>query len=161
PRTPAQLSACSRAPRNKTDLTESASTPSAPTATACVMGDVDLLRPLALAALPCAVVGRSGSPLLYSRYAASRLVWDDYGEATERLVELLVAFGTAQAEPPVLFYQEDGQTLLISRHRERLAKAFRFAIAESELIEELLDKARFQALAERHNLPSGGAPVRS
>jgi hypothetical protein len=142
-----------RAPRNKTDLTESASAPPAPTATACVMGDMDLLRPLALAAVPCAVVGRPGSPSLFSRYAASRLVWDDYGEATEKLVELLVAFGTAQAEPPVLFYQEDGQTLLISRHRERLAKAFRFTIAEADLIEDLLDKARFQALAERHDLP--------
>jgi CelD/BcsL family acetyltransferase involved in cellulose biosynthesis len=151
--TRAAIGMLARTPRNKTDLTESVSTPSASTATACVMGDMDLLRPLALAAVPCAVVGRPGSPLLYSRYAASRLVWDDYGEATERLVELLVAFGTAQAEPPVLFYQEDGQTLLISRHRERLAKVFRFAIAESELVEDLLDKARFQSLAERHDLP--------
>ena len=142
-----------RAPRNETDSAAAASTPPAPTATACVMGDMDLLRPLALAAVPCAVVGRPGSPSLYSRYAASRLVWDDYGDATERLVELLVAFGNAQAEPPVLFYQEDGQTLLISRHRERLAKAFRFTMAEADLVEDLLDKARFQVLAERLGLP--------
>jgi D-aspartate ligase len=53
----------------------------------------------------------------------------------------------------VLFYQEDGQALLISRHRERLAKAFRFVAAETDLVEDLLDKARFQALAERHKLP--------
>ncbi len=142
-----------RGPHKKADLAAAASTLPAPTATACVMGDMDLLRPLALAAVPCAVIGRPGSPLLYSRYAVSRLVWGDYDDPTQKLVELLVAFGTAQAEPPVLFYQEDGQTLLISRHRERLAKAFRFTIAKAELVEELLDKERFQALAERLGLP--------
>ena len=60
---------------------------------------------------------------------------------------------TAQPEPPVLFYEEDGQTLLVSRHRERLAKAFRFVVADADLVEDLLDKARFQTLAERHELP--------
>jgi len=53
----------------------------------------------------------------------------------------------------VLFYQEDGQTLLISRGRERLAKAFRFVAPETDLVEDLLDKARFQTLAERRELP--------
>ena len=117
------------------------------------MGDMDLLRPLALAEIPCAVVSRPGVPSLYSRYALSRLAWDDYSGDTERLLDALVTFGTAQPEPPVLFYQEDGQTLLISRHRERLAKAFRFVVADTDLVEDLLDKARFQTLAARHELP--------
>jgi len=119
-----------------------ASASPAPTAKACVMGDMDLLRPLALAEIPCAVVSRPGVPSLYSRYALSRLAWDDYSGDTERLLDALVGFGTAQPEPPVLFYQEDGQILLISRHRERLAKAFRFVVADSDLVEDLLDFAR-------------------
>jgi predicted ATP-grasp superfamily ATP-dependent carboligase len=41
----------------------------------------------------------------------------------------------------------------VSRYREELAPAFRFAIADAELVEDLLDKARFQALAERLSLP--------
>ncbi|HXX04476.1 MAG TPA: ATP-grasp domain-containing protein, partial [Xanthobacteraceae bacterium] len=61
-----------------------------------------------------------------------------------------------QSEPPVLFYQEDGQILFVSRYRERLAEAFRFIVAGADLVEDLLDKSRFQALAERHRLP---APV--
>jgi D-aspartate ligase len=61
--------------------------------------------------------------------------------------------GPPQGRDPGLFYQEDGQTLLISRHRERLAKAFRFVAAEANLVEDLLDKARFQTLAERRELP--------
>ncbi len=130
-----------------------ASAPAAATAVACVMGDMDLLRPLALAGVPCAVVSRPGVPSLYSRYAQSRLVWDDYENDSGRLLDALVRFGQAQPAPPVLFYEEDGQVLLVSRHRERLAQAFRFVVADATLVEALLDKARFQALAERHGLP--------
>jgi D-aspartate ligase len=125
----------------------------APPAVACVMGDMDLLRPLVLAGAPCAVVTRAGVPSLYSRYAQSRLVWDDYSKNSEVLVDALVNFGKAQSEPPVLFYEEDGQVLLVSRYRERLGQAFRFVIADEPLVEDLLDKARFQLLAERHGLP--------
>jgi D-aspartate ligase len=125
----------------------------APTAVACVMGDMDLLRPLALAGIPCAVVSRPGVPSLYSRYAQSRLAWDDYSNNIEGLLDALISFGKAQSEPPVLFYEEDGQVLLVSRFRERLAQAFRFVVADATLVEDLLDKARFQVLAERHGLP--------
>src|SRR5262249_49177713 len=68
----------SRASRRESDLTAAPRTLPAPTAPACVMGDMDLLRPLALAGIPCAVVSRPGVPSLYSRYARSRLAWHDY-----------------------------------------------------------------------------------
>jgi CelD/BcsL family acetyltransferase involved in cellulose biosynthesis/predicted ATP-grasp superfamily ATP-dependent carboligase len=122
-------------------------------AVACVMGDMDLLRPLALAGIPCAVVTRPGVSSLYSRYAQSRMAWDDYSTNADGLVDALLRFGKAQAERPVLFYQEDGQILLVSRFRERLAEAFRFVVADATLVEDLLDKGRFQLLAERHGLP--------
>jgi len=122
-------------------------------ALACVMGDMDLLRPLALAGIPCAAVSRPGVPSLYSRYARSRLAWEDYATKNDELLGALVAFAKAQPEPPVLFYEEDGQVLLVSRFRERLAPAFRFVVADATLIEDLLDKARFQVLAERLGLP--------
>ncbi|MGA9322528.1 MAG: GNAT family N-acetyltransferase [Xanthobacteraceae bacterium] len=142
----------SRPPRSDERQTIVASAPAAK-AVAVVMGDMDLLRPLALANIPCAVVSRPGVPTLYSRYAQSRLAWDDYEVDTDRLVDSLVRFGSAQPEPPVLFYEEDGQVLLVSRYRERLAQAFRFVVADATLLENLLDKSRFQALAERHSLP--------
>jgi D-aspartate ligase len=117
------------------------------------MGDMDLLRPVVLAGIPCAVVTRPGVPSLYSRYALSRLVWDDCSRNTEGLADALVRFGQAQSERPVLFYEEDAQVLFVSRHRERLAQAFRFVIADPQLVEDLLDKGRFQQLAERFKLP--------
>ena len=130
-----------------------ATTSTAPPALACVMGDMDLLAPIAAAGIPCAVVTRPGVPSLYSRFARARLTWDDFSNDQAELLDALVGFGTAQAERPVLFYEEDAQLLTISRHRERLAPAFRFAVAEATLVEDLLDKARFQILAERHGLP--------
>lgn len=124
-----------------------------PPALACVMGDMDLLRPLAAAGIACAVVARPGAPALYSRYARSRLAWDDFAKNVDDLVETLAGFGESQAERPVLFYEEDAQLVIVSRFRERLERAFRFVVADAPLVEDLLDKARFQALAERHCLP--------
>ncbi len=66
-------------------------------ALACVMGDMDLLRPIALAGLPCAVVTRPGVPSLYSRYTRARLPWYDFSSNAEQLVDSLVQF--AQAQP--------------------------------------------------------------
>ena len=126
---------------------------SAAPALACVMGDMDLLRPLALAGIRAAVVARPGVPSLYSRYAQSRLIWDDYAKDDHVLLEALTSFAKAQPERPVLFYEEDAQALLISRFREKLAEAFRFVIADGQLVEDLLDKGRFQLIAERHGLP--------
>jgi len=120
---------------------------------ACVMGDMDLLRPIVLAGIPSAVVARPGVPSLYSRYTQSRLAWDDFEKNPGALVDALVGFGKAHAERPVLFYEEDSQVLLVSRFRERLAEAFRFVVADAGLVEDLLDKGRFQGLAQRRGLP--------
>ncbi len=127
--------------------------PPACSALACVMGDMDLVRPIALAGIRCAVVTQPGAPSLYSRYAQSRLPWVDFSTNADALVESLVRFGQAQCETPVLFYEEDAQLLLVSRFRDRLAQAFRFVIAEASLVEDLVDKARFEDLAKRHGLP--------
>jgi len=125
----------------------------APTALACAMGDMDLLRPLVLAGIPSAVVTRPGVPSFYSRYAKTRLAWNDCAENTDTPLDALIGFGKAQAEPPVLFYEEDEQVLLVSRFRARLAEAFRFVVADAPLVEDLLDKGRFQKLADRLGLP--------
>jgi len=116
------------------------------------MGDMDLLKPVAMAGIPCAVMTRPGVPSLYSRHARTRLPWEDFSKDPEALLETLLRFGKAQNARPVLFYEEDAQPLFVSRHRERLKEAFRFVVADATLVEDLLDKARFQDRAQRHGL---------
>ena len=120
---------------------------------ACVMGGMDLVRPLGLFGVRAAVVTRPGSPALYSRFTQRVLCQESFSERDDDLVEALEWLGAAQPQPPVLFFEEDAQLLLVSRHRDRLARAFRFALADRELIEDLVDKSRFHALAERLGLP--------
>jgi D-aspartate ligase len=118
---------------------------------ACVVGGIDLVRSLGLAGIRCAVVAPEGSALFHSRYAERILPVDV--EREEVLIESLVRFGTGQARRPVLYFDEDTHLLMVSRHRKRLAAAFRFTLPDAELIEKLVDKGRFQEMAEAMSLP--------
>lgn len=119
---------------------------------AIVLGNSDLLRPLARAGIPCAIAGPRNSPLRHSRYARHVLEWEDDGPIPgqeERVIEL----AQAQRVTPCLFYQSDHQLLWVSRNRDRLRRVARFVIAERTLVEDLVDKDRFRSFAERHGLP--------
>ena len=129
------------------------------TTLACVLGDTDLLRSLGLAGIPCAVVAAPGEPARYSRFARVVLDWADAWDRPEALLESLERFGAAQTSPPVLFYEEDRELLLVSRYRERLRRHFRLVVPAAELVEDLVDKGRFQALAQRLDLPVPPARV--
>jgi len=129
------------------------------TSLACVLGDSDLLRALSLAGIPCVVAAAPGEPARYSRFARAVLDWADAWERPEALLELLERFAVAQATRPVLFYEEDRELLLVSRNRERLSRHFRFVAPDPVLVEDLVDKARFQALARRLDLPVPAARV--
>jgi D-aspartate ligase len=120
---------------------------------ALVMGDVDLVRALGLAGISCAFVGRPDESARFSRHVAAALPWIDQWARQEELVAALVDFARSQPELPVLFPQTDATLLLASRYRERLAEGFRSMLADRELIEQLVDKSRFQELAARHALP--------
>lgn len=126
---------------------------------ACVLGDVDLVRALGLARIPSTVLAPPGAPVRYSRHTRAVFPWHNAWERPEELVDSLVRFGQAQPEPPVLFYQEDRTLLLVSRHRERLREGFRFVVPDAELVEQLVDKSRFQQLAARLDLPVPTARV--
>ncbi|MGH7520167.1 MAG: GNAT family N-acetyltransferase, partial [Gemmatimonadales bacterium] len=126
---------------------------------AVVLGDIDLVRALGLARIPSTVLAPPGAPVRYSRHTRAVFPWHNAWENPEQLVESLVRFGQAQPEPPCLFYQEDRTLLLVSRHRERLREGFRFIVPDAELVEQLGDKARFQKMAARLDLPVPAARV--
>jgi D-aspartate ligase len=120
---------------------------------ACVIGDMDLIRPLALADVPCAVLSEPGTPPRFSRSARVALPWIDPATGQRALVDALHAFARSRSSPPALFYQTTASMLAISRHRDELRPALRFVIAAADLVEDLTDKHRFHLLAERLQLP--------
>jgi predicted ATP-grasp superfamily ATP-dependent carboligase len=117
------------------------------------LGDTDLLRALALAGVSCAVAAPPDAPARYSRLARTAVGWADPWTQPGTLLALLEGFAAAQTQRPVLFYDEDRYLLLVSRHRARLQRHFRFVMPASALVEDLVDKSRFQLLAERLGLP--------
>lgn len=123
--------------------------------TAVVLGGTELVRPLALAGIRCAAVAPARDATRFSRHVATVIPWDWARSAgrDEELLGRLLEYGEAQPEPPVLFYQSDEELLFVSRHRGELSRCFRFVIAAAELVEDLVDKARFQGLARALSLP--------
>jgi D-aspartate ligase len=122
-------------------------------ALAIVLGDMDLVRSLGLAGIACVAVAQPGDAVRFSRFTRATLNWVDPLEQAEELVERLVDFARRQPEPPVLFYHSDESLLFVSRYRDRLSPAIRFVVADSELVEALVDKGRFQTIVERFSLP--------
>lgn len=117
------------------------------------MGDMDLVRPLGLAGIRCAVVAPPGDPMRYSRFTSEVIEWQDTWKHAPEVVARLCAWGRRQSETPVLYYQEDRDLLMVSRYRKELGEVFRFVVPDTELVEDLVDKARFTDLAERKSLP--------
>lgn len=117
-----------------------------------VVGDLDLVRPLRAAGARIAVVAERGAPVRFSRDVDVTVnapePYDD-----DSLIEVLERAARGSTGKLPLFYEEDRELLAISRYRDRLAQHYQFVIADHELVVDLVDKARFQRLAQRLGLP--------
>jgi D-aspartate ligase len=114
---------------------------------------MDLVRAVGLAGVRCAVMAWGQEPVRTSRFTKVVLERADPWDSPDEWLDRLLRFAATQPERPVLFYGEDGDLLAVSRARDRLRPAFRFVAPDATLVEDLLDKARFQALADRLDLP--------
>jgi predicted ATP-grasp superfamily ATP-dependent carboligase len=120
---------------------------------ACVIGEIDLVRALGLAGISSVVVSPPGDFTRYSRFTRGSIDRVDARQHPTELVERLLAWSRGQTEKPVLYYNGDWDLLAVSRFREQLSTGFRFVVADETLVEDLVDKTRFQRLAEEHDLP--------
>jgi D-aspartate ligase len=120
---------------------------------AWVLGTIDLVRALSIAGIPVVVFAQRQDPARYSRAAVAIIEPIPYAHRPEPMVERLLALASEQSEPPVLYYDNDWDLLLVSRYRDQLARRFRFVAASADLVEDLVDKARFHELAARLGLP--------
>ena len=122
-------------------------------ALALVIGDIDLVRALGLGGIASIYAGASDASARFSRHVEAQLPWVQAPDDEEQLLAALLRFGHAQPERPVLYPQTDAALLVAAHHRDELGVAFRFMLADTTLIDDLVDKDRFQALAERRGLP--------
>lgn len=83
--------------------------------------------------------------------------------ACDVLVERLLRFAETRSSRPGAPLSDDRRLLMVSRCRERLSHGFRGLVAEAELVEDLTDKARFHALAERlaRSVQRAASPLRA
>jgi predicted ATP-grasp superfamily ATP-dependent carboligase len=121
---------------------------------ALVLGDMDLVRALALAGIRSALFAPPHEPARLSRSVVARLPWHDHWRAPEEAADEVARFAAGCPEPPVLMPQSDGDLLFVSRHRERLSACCRLLLADAETVEDLVDKHRFARLSERLGLPT-------
>lgn len=120
---------------------------------ALVMGDIDMVSALAVGGIQSALFDSAPSAARFSRHVRSVLPWHNAAEHPSEVVQTLLAFARSQPAQPVLFPQTDEALLLVSRHRGELESGFRFTLPPADMVEKLVDKGRFQALAEQHGLP--------
>lgn len=120
-------------------------------AQALLLGDASMARALRHGHIPVTLVAPRTSPWRHTRLRDEWLPDPRPGDAA--LVDSLLAYARRQAHPPVLYYQQDHDLLFVSRQRDALADALRFAVPRASLVEDLVDKGRFQELAEREGLP--------
>jgi D-aspartate ligase len=125
---------------------------------ALLLGDRDMAATLYAVGVPVTVVCRRSDALRYSRYVHGWLEAPESGE--DELVETLLDYAVNSAHPLVLYYQTDDALLFTSRRRKELSEAgLKFAIPEPDLVERLVNKAAFQELDTRLDLPIPRAHV--
>jgi predicted ATP-grasp superfamily ATP-dependent carboligase len=72
---------------------------------------------------------------------------------SDALIPVLESLGKDLPQKAVLFPCEDMNVLLVSRHRDRLAPWYHVMLPAADVVETLMDKCRFHAFAQEHQLP--------
>ena len=121
---------------------------------ACVLGDISMVRALGIQGIPVAVATTAESDKCTgSRYCKDVIKIPGWLQDPAKTVSALTNWADNHDSPPVLFYQTDMDVVWISRFRDQLTKHYRFVLPDSELVEDLVDKARFYDRATKQNIP--------
>ena len=118
-----------------------------------LLGGLNVVRALGLAGIPV-VIASSKRRLasMASRYCSGVIELPPIHErdaVVETLVQAAGRFGTSVP----LFYDNDDRLALVQDYRAALARHYALLLNEPGLADALVEKSRFQALAERTGLP--------
>ncbi|HZD19729.1 MAG TPA: hypothetical protein VE325_03580, partial [Burkholderiales bacterium] len=117
-----------------------------------LLGGLDIVRALGLARIPAIIASlERRTPAMASRHCTGTIALPP-GAGRDAMVDALARAGrwlAAQYGAPVpLFYDNDDRLALVQDYRDVLGRHFALLLNEPTLADALLDKARFQALAE-------------
>ncbi|MFE3453690.1 ATP-grasp domain-containing protein [Nonomuraea sp. NPDC059194] len=121
---------------------------------AIVFGHIELVRPLALEGIRCAVMTPRRDPTRLSRHVRTLGDWDTSRPDWERrTIDLLIRYAKRLRDRPPVFYEWDEHLLFLSRNREELEPYLRIPLHAHELNVALTDKRAFCDLAAELDLP--------
>src|SRR5690242_20011380 len=102
---------------------------------------IEVVRSLALAGAPSAVVAPDHDAAGLSRHANTVTRWNwsdpDISAGDGYLLERLAGFAHRQPAPPPLLFTSDEALLFVCRHRDKLRSDYRFVIADRDTVEAL------------------------
>ena len=118
-----------------------------------LLGGLNIVRALGMAGIPV-IIASSGrrTTSMASRYCSGVI---ELPPITDRagVVETLIKHAPSLGKRLPLFYDNDDRLSLVQDYREQLAPHFALLLNEPALADALVEKSRFQALAETHGLP--------
>ena len=122
-----------------------------------LLGGLNIARALGMAGIPVIIASaQRDTASMASRYCTGTIALPPF-ENREAVVETLARAGRSLAEehgaPVPLFYDNDDRLALVQDYRAALAPHFALLLNEPALADALLEKSRFQDLAERVGLP--------
>jgi D-aspartate ligase len=118
-----------------------------------LLGGLNIVRALGLAGIPVVIATQDRrAPSTASRHCKGVLELPPLAERDAVVATLVQASARYGARLP-LFYDNDDRLTLVQDYRAALAPHFALLLNEPGLADALLEKSRFQALAERTGLP--------
>ena len=118
-----------------------------------LLGGLNVVRALGLAGIPVVIATQNRrAPSTASRYCKGVLELPPLSERDAVVDTLVGAARSLDARLP-LFYDNDDRLALVQDCRDALAPHFALLLNEPALADALLEKSRFQALAEERGLP--------
>ena len=119
---------------------------------ALVCGEIGLVRSLGELGIPVYVGSYYDDNIAYfSRYCSKKVHFSH--SLSRDFVDRLIALGKEEGRKMVFFSDDDRAVLTFSRHREELAPYYHFNLPDHSLVDAILDKRKFAALAEQAGLP--------
>jgi predicted ATP-grasp superfamily ATP-dependent carboligase len=121
---------------------------------AMLIGDMNLLRCFIGTNIRTFILSRDEDDVLrYSRYFRHGSMVPNQNDDPEGFISALIDIGGKFREKPTLYFCNDGILLLVSKHREKLEKYYRFLMPPHEIVEGTVDKTKFGILSEKYGLP--------